>query len=674
MSFGAIKTAASRLGLSLLLLLGLIATCQAEPSPSPASSSSKRAIVFVVDAANWEQMRAPQLPNIARFLQSAAVALMNTKGPEDGDPEGVWVTVGSGRRASTGGQTPKLRLNADGSAVVSNISLFTAANSRAHSQALPGLLGELLGKNDINRSLLSHASQPWAAVIAMDAQGKIPFFEQIPSQIGPDILSSPGRVIIINPADLISLDNLLGELPELNFKKDLIIIFSPSSPDLANHLPALAPIAIKGPGFGTGLLKSPGTRREGLAANVDLAPTLLHYFGIPIPSDISGRPLQTASSPAPLVFLDKFDRQASATYRLRREVTPWFLILAAVILVPLLGLLLFRPVWLLRLGDLPGILLLGLTAIPLATILLSGMMIESSRQYVLSALLLALVLAIGKRGKRRFLNRFGFICLLTAAVIWLDLLTGSHLMRRSIIGYDPIIGERFYGLGNVEAGVFISTLVLFVGSLLATASKSRAKNAGLPAALLIGLAIFCIGASSAGANWGQGISAAALGVSFYILLVPPGKRKKKLFFAPLLILAAAGLFVAMDFLLPLSQQSHLAYSVRMTSENGPTAFLSIALRKLAMAHRLFTYSPLLPLGLVFFALVIYLPLRPPPRLAKVLYNYPAFAAALAACGFGAIAASVMNDSGIVAGISMAVFPLLALIYAAWEGIRAHPGH
>jgi hypothetical protein len=247
-------------------------------------------------------------------------------------------------------------------------------------------------------------------------------------------------------------------------------------------------------------------------------------------------------------------------------------------------------------------------------------------------------------------------------------------MRRSIIGYDPIIGERFYGLGNVEAGVFISTLILFVGSLLATTSKARAKSAVLPAAFLIGLAIFCIGASSAGANWGQGVSAAILGASFYILLAPPGERKKKLLFAPLLILAAAGLFVAIDFLLPLSQQSHLAYSVRLTSEHGTPAFFAIALRKLAMAWRVFTYSPLVPLGLVFFAIVIFLPLHPPPRLAKVLYNYPAFAAALAACGIGAVAASVMNDSGIVAGLSMAVFPLLALIYAAWEGIRAHSSH
>jgi hypothetical protein len=580
--------------------------------------------------------------------------------------------VGSGRRATTGGQTPDLLVKSDHSAVVSNISLIDATNQRAHSQALPGLLGELLKKNKISRSLLSHASQPWAAVIAMDINGKIPFFGQISSGQLSEIFPSPAQVIIINPADLIALDNLLGELPELNPKKDLVILFSPSSPDLANHFPDLAPIAIRGPGFAPGLLKSLGTRREGLVANVDFAPTLLRYFNIPVPPEMSGRPLQTASSPAPLAFLDNLDQQATATYHLRIEVTPWYLIIAGGILLPILLLLLVRPVWLLRLGELPTVLLLGLAAIPLSTILLSGILIESSRQYLLLSLLLALVLALrGPRKRHNFPNRFGFICLLTAAVIWLDLLTGSHLMRRSIIGYDPIIGERFYGLGNVEAGVFISALVIFVGSLLATVPRARSKRAELPAAFLIGLAIFCIGAASAGANWGQGISAAILGASFYILLSPPGKRRKKLLLAPILILAAAGLFVAVDFLLPLSQQSHLAYSVRLTSEQGTPAFFAIVLRKLAMAWRVFTYSPLVPLGLVFFAIVIYLPLRPPRRLAKVLYNYPAFSAALAACGIGAVTASVMNDSGIAAGLGMVVLPMLALIYAALEGVRAN---
>ena len=388
---------------------------------------------------------------------------------------------------------------------------------------------------------------------------------------------------------------------------------------------------------------------------------------------MSGRPLQTAASPDPLAFLDNLDHQAAAAYRLRLEVTPWYLIIAGVILLPFLLMLFIRPAWLLRLGDLPDILLLGLAAIPLATILLSGLTIDSSRQYLLLSLLLALVLAAGRPGKRRFFNRFGFICLLTAAVIWLDLLTGSHLIRRSIIGYTAIDGERFYGLGNVEAGLFISALVLFVGRLLASLPKAKLKSAGLPAALLLGLAIFCIGVSSAGANWGQGISAAILGTGFYVLLSPPGKRLKKILMIPLMILAAAGLFVAADFLLPVSQQSHLAYSVRLTSEQGPSAFIAIALRKLAMSRRLFTFSPLLPFSLLFFALAIYLPLRPTPRLAKVLYNYPAFAAALAACGIGAVAASIMNDSGVIAGLSMVVLPMLALIALALEGVRANLG-
>ena len=36
----------------------------------------------------------------------------------------------------------------------------------------------------------------------------------------------------------------------------------------------------------------------------------------------------------------------------------------------------------------------------------------------------------------------------TAALIVLDIATGGSMIRNSVLGYDPIIGARYYGIGN----------------------------------------------------------------------------------------------------------------------------------------------------------------------------------------------------------------------------------
>src|SRR5439155_17892079 len=55
-------------------------------------------------------------------------------------------------------------------------------------------------------------------------------------------------------------------------------------------------------------LTSDTTRQDGLVANVDVAPTILDFFGIPIPSAMDGSVIRTTDDPAPF-----------ALYRLERE-------------------------------------------------------------------------------------------------------------------------------------------------------------------------------------------------------------------------------------------------------------------------------------------------------------------------------------------------------------------
>jgi len=52
------------------------------------------------------------------------------------------------------------------------------------------------------------------------------------------------------------------------------------------------------------------------------------------------------------------------------------------------------------------------------------------------------------------LKIFVSTCLLSAGLILADTFLDNPLMRLSILGYDPIIGARFYGIGNEYMGFF----------------------------------------------------------------------------------------------------------------------------------------------------------------------------------------------------------------------------
>src|SRR5205823_2774262 len=51
-------------------------------------------------------------------------------------------------------------------------------------------------------------------------------------------------------------------------------------------------------------LTSETTRYAGLVANVDVAPTVLDWFGIPVPADMDGLPIRVDDGPAPFGLYD----------------------------------------------------------------------------------------------------------------------------------------------------------------------------------------------------------------------------------------------------------------------------------------------------------------------------------------------------------------------------------
>src|ERR1700761_1146079 len=74
------------------------------------------------------------------------------------------------------------------------------------------------------------------------------------------------------------------------------------------------PIGIAGPGF-DGDLTSDTTRTNGYVTSTDIAPTILEFFGIAVPTQMSGQPIRTEGSVDPAAIETRGARMAVVSHR-----------------------------------------------------------------------------------------------------------------------------------------------------------------------------------------------------------------------------------------------------------------------------------------------------------------------------------------------------------------------
>ena len=72
--------------------------------------------------------------------------------------------------------------------------------------------------------------------------------------------------------------------------------------------------------------------------------------------------------------------------------------------------------------------------------------------------MLTLVLSVGFRA--HYYKAFVFVALITLLALDIDLLTGATMIKSSVLGYDPMAGARYYGVGNEYMGVMIGCAIL----------------------------------------------------------------------------------------------------------------------------------------------------------------------------------------------------------------------
>jgi hypothetical protein len=198
---------------------------------------------------------------------------------------------------------------------------------------------------------------------------------------------------------------------------------------------------------------------------------------------------------------------------------------------------------------------------------------------------------------------------LTAGVIGVDLISGSHLQMSSIFGLQPLVGGRFYGMGNVAFALYAAA-VLLLSAVMAHALSRR--GAGRLAALAVvsfgGIALAVDVLPAWGADFGGPIALVpGLGL---LLLWTMGARISLRNVALLGVVAFVVVSVAawFDWNRREDERTHLGRFVQEVIDGEAWDVIS---RKFAQNVELITAQPLLlGVGLVALGLCIAIVMRP----------------------------------------------------------------
>jgi hypothetical protein len=391
------------------------------------------------------------------------------------------------------------------------------------------------------------------------------------------------------------------------------------------------PIGIAGPGF-DGDLTSDSTRTNGYVLSTDVAPTILGHFGIDVPTQMSGQPIRSEGSVDPAAIESLAARMAVVSGRrgpvIGLSLLAWIVVLGLAIAVSR--------------GALarPAVRLVGLAVIYMPLLMLLGSAIRPGESaevllVMLGAPLLGALTLAALRGYRAL----AVASALTILAFAVDVIVGSPLTKLALLGPNPGLGVRFYGIGNELEALLAVLVVAGTGAGLAGFAPGLAPRRCAWAFLGLGLiAAVVFAAGRFGADVGAAI-VFPVGAAVAAAAIAAGGRRSVLLViaAPFTVLAALALIDLVS-----GANAHLTRSVLDAGGLGDLS--DVAQRRLQLSAHSFA-RPILLAFLPLVAALAALAIWRRDRLRAWLSGVPALRAGL----FGALAATAIgtlaNDSG-----------------------------
>lgn len=581
-----------------------------------------------------------KMPNVNRLIDEGSIGLMNTRGISGYKGAESFITINASTKAYANNESSQLHnLNdeykgiyenrvslLDKDYAIGNVQLGKLYNQNETNNYSPhiGALGDSIhsiglktasyGNSDTDEEVIRSAP-----LIVMDSKGLIDYgnvedilLEDIdyPYGIRTDydkILSELATVkeetslVLVDTGDLNRLnsysdflstdvfyqkrnlilrdiDIFIGDMvANIDKEKSMLMILSPNAGEERIDGNRLSPLILWGKGVDKGILTSSTTNREGVISNLDISPTVAKFLKAPI-ENMAGNPIQSLSRSGAVEHINSINNRISIASKIRSKTLLVYGIV--IILTMLMGVALFILNINMdnRLGTTFKRLCLLLYAIPMILILSSLFNIDSISKYLISLIVLILLFSfMGNKHDRKW-----DIYLITIAyfiIFLLDLLLNGSITRYSVLSHDPIIGARYFGMGNEMVGVFLAIATLIAGILM-----DRFKNKLIPFIVLL-LSVIMVGHPRLGANVGGTL--AILSATLYFILATMGKQLdfKNLFLFAILIGIVIGILGYIDIALN-PNPTHLGKTIELIREEGIGITQNIINRKLLMNIKL----------------------------------------------------------------------------------------
>lgn len=547
------------------------------------------------------------------------------------------------------------------------------------------------------------ASRP-AGVAAADSAGIVDVGDVSPTMLIPDpvasfgvranvehiaaayrrVVADPGvRLIVVDPGDLArvqlasaiesteaaavaraaalrSTDQVLGEIVDAMAPDDVVVLMAPAAPQVPDEPEAFGPLLLAGPG-GAGVAAAASTHRDGIITAMDVSATIVDLLGLPAPPKMVGSVIYPAGiladAPVPerIGYLDRMASTAVAVESARGSTVNTFILLTVIALL-VSTLILYRTAD----GLPPGALTVARAVLLLVPAVLFGGIVQfavwrwppTGMNVIVTLLGCTVVtwmvaMAIG-RGRPMTIPLI-VVTGLTAVISLVDQWLGAPLSFTGLFGYSPLLGARYYGLGNEMSGLLLGSVLVSVALALDTWSDAPwtrfVRVWGWP---VIGMIVLV---TAAGPFWGANVGAVAwMTVGFAVGWMMLNGRKvwtwRNLLFVLLLVIVIVSALAAID-LFGAGSGTHLGRAISGAMSDGPGTLVTLVVRKAETNVRVLGRTNWTWLLVAVLLLLGYMRWRPRGEFAEMLKDYPAFSAAIAASIFAGVVGYFTEDSGII---------------------------
>lgn len=430
------------------------------------------------------------------------------------------------------------------------------------------------------------------------------------------------------------------------------------------------PVVLGGDGWGGGLVSSPSTHRKGLMTDLDVAATVLAALGIDRPVEVLGNAASAAWAEEDPTARSGYLRSANATAvavdTVRPAVQNSYITITVIVLLACAALL--RPMqralkgWGRLAARVFGLVILLLLSMPVAATLMyvfvprpaSALAVASIFTSVTAAVWLAAVLLDRRWGSAVSL---AFVGLLSVLVLLADQLFGAPLSFSGMFSYSPLLGARYYGLGNEGASIIVGGgLAGF--ALLVDAFRDRPWKRSLSVfgPIILGALVIVL---SAAPMFGANVGVVVWGtVAFGILWMHLNGRhftwRTVVVMLGIVVIAVAA-FSLYESVIGAEARTHLGRAWESAGSGGLSELGLIVARKAETNWRVLRATNWSILMIAILAFLGFMRWRPHGVFAATLKDYPAFAVAMTASLWASVAGYFTEDSGIV-------IPALVMLY------------